>query len=97
MTQSELCALIRDCLLLWDIGGTVSPSDASGAVIDAASGLYSIEPAAPDDRPVRWYWQSPERTAAHRPPRAAPSVVSALSGLRNALGAEGGPLARVSA
>ena len=49
--------------------------------------MFSIARADPDLRPVRWFLQTPERRAAGRPARAAPSIVAALSALRNNLGA----------
>ncbi len=52
--------------------------------------MFSIERADPELRPVRWFLQTPERHAAGRPARAAPSIVAALSALRNNLGAGSG-------
>jgi len=48
-------------------------------------------------RPMRWLLQTPERRAADRPPRAAPSIVAVLTALRHALGAEGGNKLRIGA
>ncbi len=96
MTDAELRLLLRDCLLLWDIEGTVTPDDA-GMAIDTPDGRYALQRAAPGLRPVRWFVQTPVRAAAGRPPRAAPSIVAALSALRNALGAAGGATVRIGA
>ena len=96
MTDAELRVLLRDCLVLWDVPGKVTASDA-GMTIDAPDGQYTLQRAAPDLLPVRWLLQTPPRAAAGRPPRAAPSIVAALSALRNALGATGGAALRIGA
>jgi hypothetical protein len=96
MTDAELRLLLRDCLLLWDVEGTVTPGD-DGMAIDTPDGRYRLQRAAPGLRPVRWFVQTPVRAAAGRPPRAAPSIVAALSALRNALGAAGGAMVRIGA
>jgi hypothetical protein len=44
---------------------------------------------------VRWFLQTPERRDAGRPARAAPSIVAALSALRNNLGAGSGLKLRI--
>ena len=86
MTDSELRGLLRDCLKLWDVDSALSLSS-DGWTIDTAEGAFSIGRADPDLRPARWCLQTPERRAAGRPPRMAPSIVAALSALRNNLGA----------
>lgn len=96
MTDVELRVLLRDCLLLWDVDGKVNATD-DGISIETPDGQYTLQPAAPDMRPVRWLLQTPVRAAAGRPPRAAPSIVAALSALRNALGAAGGANLRIGA
>lgn len=94
MTDAELRLLLRDCLLLWDVDGKVTAGD-DGLTIDTPDGQYNLQRAAPDLRPVRWLLQTPTRAAAGRPPRAAPSIVAALSALRNALGVSGGSALRI--
>jgi len=96
MTDAELRALLRDCLVLWDVAGKVIAID-DGMAIDTADGRYSLQRAAPELRPVRWLLQTPEREAAGRPPRVAPSIVAALATLRNALGAAAGAGLRIGA
>ena len=96
MTDAELRLLLRDCLLLWDVAGNVAPTD-DGMTIDTQDGRYTLQRAASDMRPVRWLLQTPTRAAAGRPARAAPSIVAALSALRNALGATGGANLRIGA
>ena len=96
MTDAELRNLLRDCLSLWDVRGTVTLTD-GGMAIDTADGRFVLQRASPDLRPVRWLLQTPPRTAAGRPPRAAPSIVAVLSALRNALGATGGASLRIGA
>ena len=81
--------LLRDCLRLWGIEGQLAPA-ADGWEIETADGVFSIARADVDLRPVRWFLQIPERRAAGRPARAAPSIVAALSALRNNLGGAGG-------
>ena len=96
MTDAELRGLLRDCLTLWDVDGKVTATDA-GMAIGTPDGQYTLQRAAPDMRPVRWLLQTPARAVAGRPPRAAPSIVAALSALRNALGGAGGANLRIGA
>ena len=96
MTDAELRGLLRDCLVLWDVAAKVTATDA-GMEIDAPDGRFVLQRAAPDLRPVRWLLQTPARAAAGRPPRAAPSIVAALSALRSALGVAGGSGLRIGA
>jgi hypothetical protein len=93
---SQLRGLIADCLSVWGVEGRVSPRvEGVEIVVDGRSLL--LRPAPIDMRPVRWLLQTPERHAANRPPRAAPSIVAVLTALRNALGAEGGNKLRIGA
>ena len=94
MTDAELRLLLRDCLTLWDVRGQVTVVD-DGIAIDTQDGQYTLRRAAPDIRPARWLMQTPVRAAAGRPARVAPSIVAALSALRNALGATGGAALRI--
>src|SRR4051812_47623015 len=94
MTGAELRSLLADCLALWSVRARLEPL-ADGVAIHAPEGCYVIRPAPVELRPVRWFVQTPERARAGRPPRATPSIVAALSALRNALGAEGGSRLRV--
>jgi hypothetical protein len=96
MTNAELRLLLRDCLLLWDVAGRVTVGD-GGMTIDTPDGKFVLQRAGPEMRPVRWLLQTPVRAAAGRPPRAAPSIVAALSALRNALGGAGGAPLRIGA
>lgn len=86
--------LLRDCLLLWGVEGQLAKA-ADGWDIETADGAFSIARADPASRPVRWFLQTPERRAAGRPARAAPSIVAALSSLRNNLGAGSGQKLRI--
>jgi hypothetical protein len=83
-----------DCLKVWEVKGTVSVRDADVA-IQTEQGVFTVARADFATRPVRWFYQTPEREAARRPPRAAPSIVALLSGLRNAMGGSGGDRLRV--
>ena len=96
MTDAELRGLLRDCLTLWDVDGRVTATG-DGMAIDTPDGQYTLQRASPGLRPVRWLLQTPVRAAAGRPPRVAPSIVAALSALRNALGGAGGTTLRIGA
>jgi hypothetical protein len=94
MTDAELRSLLLDCLKLWGVTGKVAVHDA-GLVIETPGGAFTVARADPHLRPVRWFYQTPERAAVGRPPRAAPSIVALLSALRNAMAGEGGDRLRV--
>ncbi len=94
MTDAELRNLLTDCLQLWEVEGRVSVREADVA-IEAPGGVFTVARAEPGLRPVRWFYQTPERAAAGRPPRAAPSVVALLSALRNVMEGTGGDRLRV--
>jgi hypothetical protein len=94
MTDAQLRTLLLDCLRLWEVKGKVTVRDADVA-IETLGGIFTVARAAPDLRPLRWFYQTPERAAAQRPPRAAPSVVALLSALRNAMDGAGGDRLRV--
>jgi hypothetical protein len=88
--------LVIDCVALWGVDGRVTMGDGAIEII-TPDGPYVLQPAPPDLRPARWFLQTPPRRAANRPPRAAPSILAALTALRNALGAEGGNRLRIGA
>ncbi len=94
VNTTQLRALLRDCLTLWEVAGVVSPGP-DGLFIETDAGRFSVAPAEPDLRPVRWFYQTPERASAGRPPRAVPSVVELLAALRNAMEGAGGDRLRV--
>ena len=96
MTDAELRNLLTDCLKLWDMDGRVTVHD-SGLSIDTPTGQFTVRSASSEMRPLRWFYQTPERAAANRPQRAAPSVVALLSALRNAMEGSGGDRLRVGA
>ena len=81
--------------MLWDISGRVTVRETDVA-IETPAGVFSVARASPDQAPIRWFYQTPERQAAHRPPRAAPSIVALLSALRNTMEGAGGNHLRVS-
>ena len=91
-----LRGLLVDCVALWGVEARIAiRSDA--VEIAASAGTFLVQRAPEDMRPVRWLLHTPERRAAGRPPRAAPSIVALLTALRNALGAEGGNKLRIGA
>ncbi|HEY1935909.1 MAG TPA: hypothetical protein VGG99_28215 [Acetobacteraceae bacterium] len=94
MTDAELRALVLDCVALWNLSARVVVTDA-GVTIQTADGTFLLQRAAAAQRPVRWLLQTPTRAAANRPPRVAPSIVAALSALRNAIGGDPGSTLRV--
>lgn len=94
MTDAALRGLLRDCLTLWDVHATVTVRDADVA-IETPEGVFTVARADPDLRPIRWFYQTPERAMAGRPPRVAASVVALLSALRNAMEGLGGNRLRI--
>jgi hypothetical protein len=94
VTDAQLRVLLLDCLKLWAVKGTVTVRDTDIA-IETVGGVFSVARAAADLRPLRWFYQTPERAAAGRPPRAAPSIVALLSALRNAMEGAGGDRLRI--
>jgi hypothetical protein len=92
--DAELRSLLVDCLTLWEVAGRVTVRDTDVAIA-TPSGVFTVARADAGLRPVRWFYQSPERAAAGRSPRAAPSIVALLSGLRNAMAGVGGDRLRV--
>jgi hypothetical protein len=91
MTDSELRALLLDCLALWGLKGRVEALEIGMQIIVDTTTLR-VERAPDDMRPVRWLLHRPNRS-----PRVAPSIVALLTALRNALGAEGGNRIRIGA
>jgi hypothetical protein len=94
VTDAQLRVLLLDCLKLWDVKGKVTVHNCDLA-IETARGAFTVARADPGLRPLRWFYQTPERAAARRPARAAPSVVALLSGLRNAMEGVGGDRLRI--
>ena len=94
MTDAQLRALLLDCLKLWAVTGKVTVRD-DGLMIETPDGAFTVTRAKPDLRPIRWFYQTPERAAVGRAPRAAPSIVALLSALRNAMAGAGGDRLRV--
>ncbi len=84
MTDAQVRALLLDCLRLWQVEGKITAGD-TGLVIDTPCGTFTVTQADADLRPLRWFYQTPQRAAALRPPRGAPSIVALLSALRRAM------------
>ena len=96
LRAAEIANLLRDCLTLWNIPARMTLAD-DVITVDAPDGAFTLQQASADLRPVRWFLQTPTRAAANRPPRALPSIVAALSALRNALGGDPGSTLRIGA
>jgi hypothetical protein len=96
VTDAELRSLLLDCLKLWEVTGKVT-AQSVGLAIETPAGQFTVSRADPGLRPLRWFYQTPERAAAQRPPRAAPSIVALLSALRNAMEGAGGDRLRIGA
>ena len=79
---------------MWEVKGKITVRDVD-IVIETLEGVFTVAQAGPELRPLRWFYQTPQRAAAKRPPRAAPSIVALLSGLRNAMGGTGGDRLRI--
>ena len=94
MTDAQLRTLLLDCLKLWEVKGKVTAGE-TGLAIETPDGVFTVSRADRGLLPVRWFYQTPERAAAQRPPRAAPSIVALLSALRNAMGGTGGDRLRI--
>jgi hypothetical protein len=94
VTDAQLRSLLLDCLKVWEVTGKVSVR-AADLAIDTPLGVFTVARADADLRPLRWFYQTPERAAAQRPPRAAPSIVALLSGLRKAMEGTGGDRLRI--
>jgi hypothetical protein len=94
VTDAQLRALLLDCLKLWEVPGKIVAHD-DGLAIDIEAGRFTVSRADPGLRPLRWFYQTPERRAAQRSPRAAPSIVALLSALRNVMEGAGGDWLRV--
>lgn len=81
MTAPELRALVSDSLALWGVAAAVSIAE-DGVALAAPDGTpLRVHPAAPEERPVRWWLERPGQR------RPCTSVLGLLRGLRNALGA----------
>jgi hypothetical protein len=94
VTEAQLRSLLMDCLKVWEVAGIVVVRDTDVA-IETAEGVFTVARADVTSRPLRWFYQTPERAAAGRPPRATPSIVALLSRLRNAMDGAGGERLRV--
>jgi hypothetical protein len=93
VTPADLVALLRDALRLWGTEGHVS-AEKGHVAVTRPDGIWRISPGPP---PTRWFLQTPEREAAGRPARPAPSITALLSALRAALGLPRGTPARIGA
>lgn len=92
MTPPELRALVSDGLALWGVAAAVSIADDGVALVAPDGTPLRLRPAAPEERPFRWWLERPGQR------RPYPSVLGLLRGVRNAVGAGGGaaPALRVA-
>ena len=74
MNPADLRALLRDALKLWDIQAQVTVEPGHIA-LTRPEGQYRISKGPP---PTRWFLQTPDREAANRPPRPAPSITARI-------------------
>ena len=83
MTPPELRALVSDSLALWGVAAALPVAIAeAGVALRAPDGTpLRIRPAAPEERPLRWWLERPGQR------RPCTSVLGLLRGLRNAVGA----------
>jgi len=91
MNPADLRALLRDALRLWDVPASVTVEPTHIAITHSLQ-VYRISQGP---APTRWFLQTPQREAAGRPPRPAPSITVLLSALRTALGVPKGGTARI--
>ncbi len=90
MTPPELRALLADSIAVWEVPGARVAVEAEGVAVTAADGtVLRVRPAAPEDRPLRWWLERPGQR------RPYSGTVGLLRGLRNALGAGDGPPSRL--
>ena len=78
MQQSELRMLLADCTHLWSAVRLEPVGD--GIALDGPTGRYTLFPAPAADRPIRWHLTRPDGRR-----RPLPSIVAALTVLRNAM------------
>ena len=71
ITDAQLRTLLLDCLKLWEVKGKVTACD-TGLAIETPNGVFTVARADAELLPERWFYQTPERAAAQRPPRATP-------------------------
>lgn len=95
MTDAQVRSLLLDCLTLWGVKGTVTVRVSGDLAVETPTGLFMVTRADPGLWPLRWFYQTPERAAAQRPPRAAPSIVALMSALRVAMDGAGGDRLRI--
>ena len=74
------------------LGRSLGRTFAADDYFTRADGTWRITPGPP---PTRWFLQTPERAAAGRAARPAPSITALLSALRAALGLPRGTPARI--
>ena len=79
MQQSELRMLLADCTRLWGSAVRLEPAG-DGIALEGPAGRYTLSPAPAADRPIRWHLIRPDGRR-----RPLPSIVAALTVLRNAM------------
>jgi len=84
VTPPELRALVADSIAVWGIAGARVVVEGDGIAVGAAGLALRIRPAAPEERPLRWWIERPGQR------RPCTGTLGLLRGLRNALGAGDG-------
>lgn len=89
MTPPELRALLADCITVWDVAEARVAIEGEGVVVTGRDLVLRVDPAAPGDRPLRWWITRPGQR------RPCTGTLGLLRGLRNALGAGDAPPSRL--
>ena len=89
MTPPELRDLLADSLALWEVAARPRVAGAGVALIAPDGTALSIQPAAAEDLPIRWWLERPGQR------RPCTSVLGLLRTLRNAVGAGEGEARRL--
>ncbi len=79
MQQSELRALLTDCVRLWGAEVRLEVEE-DGIALEGAGGRFVLREALANQRPARWVLRLPDGRT-----RMLPSITAVLTTLRNGL------------